>query len=198
MMRRKNTSRRVHALSSDSIRSDEIAATDIALSRGLSRDGVSDMRRIGALIWGNSASPRRFLAPLATAVLTRRDGKINCRICAGQDAVTAAMQDARIRTNRNSLPPSGVTNHGDQIRASDRTARRAAAANRPFRRTRSISRFARAATARRNGRGGWCGKTSLTADDLIWPLFVVDGHNERGARRLDARRRPAQRRSGGA
>jgi putative sterol carrier protein len=45
MMRRKNTSRRVHALSSDSIRSDEIAATDMALSREGSRDGVSDMRR---------------------------------------------------------------------------------------------------------------------------------------------------------
>src|SRR3981189_1915322 len=44
MMRRKNTSRRVQALSSDSIPSDEIAATDIALSRGWSRDGVSDMR----------------------------------------------------------------------------------------------------------------------------------------------------------
>src|SRR4051812_26182377 len=44
MMRRKNTSRRVHAFSSDSIRSDEIAATDIARSRGWSRDGVSDMR----------------------------------------------------------------------------------------------------------------------------------------------------------
>src|SRR5258707_10750296 len=46
MMRRKNTSRRVHALSSDSIRSDEIAATDMALSRDWSRDGVSDMRII--------------------------------------------------------------------------------------------------------------------------------------------------------
>src|SRR5712691_4566121 len=45
MMRRKNTSRRVHALSSDSIRSDEIAATDMALSRDWSRDGVSDMAK---------------------------------------------------------------------------------------------------------------------------------------------------------
>src|SRR5258706_2702001 len=46
MMRRKNTSRRVHALSSVSIRSDEIAATDMALSRDWSRVGVSDMRII--------------------------------------------------------------------------------------------------------------------------------------------------------
>src|SRR5712671_6631677 len=45
MMRRKNTSRRVQALSSDSIRSDEIAATEMALSRDWSRDGVSDMAK---------------------------------------------------------------------------------------------------------------------------------------------------------
>src|SRR6476619_2225774 len=45
MMRRKNTRRRVQALSSDSIRSDEIAATEMALSRDGSRDGVSDMAR---------------------------------------------------------------------------------------------------------------------------------------------------------
>jgi hypothetical protein len=44
MMRRKKTSRRVHALSSVSVRSDEIAATDMALSRDGSRDGASDMR----------------------------------------------------------------------------------------------------------------------------------------------------------
>ena len=35
MMRRNSTSRRVQALSSGSIRSDDIAATDIALSLGL-------------------------------------------------------------------------------------------------------------------------------------------------------------------
>src|SRR5712671_29692 len=45
MMRRKNTRRRVQALSSDSIRSDEIAATEMALSRDWSRDGVSDMAK---------------------------------------------------------------------------------------------------------------------------------------------------------
>src|SRR5450756_2473557 len=43
MMRRNSTSRRVHTLSSDSIRSDEIAATDMALSRDGSRDWVSDI-----------------------------------------------------------------------------------------------------------------------------------------------------------
>ena len=44
MMRRNSTSRRVQTLSSDSGRSDEIAATDMALSLALSRDGVPDMR----------------------------------------------------------------------------------------------------------------------------------------------------------
>src|ERR1700724_2014731 len=43
MMRRKNTSRRVQTFSSVSIRSDEIAATDMALSRDGSRDCVSVM-----------------------------------------------------------------------------------------------------------------------------------------------------------
>jgi hypothetical protein len=47
MMRRNSTSRRVQALSSGSIRSDDIAATDIALSLALSRPWsraeVSDM-----------------------------------------------------------------------------------------------------------------------------------------------------------
>src|SRR5437879_821384 len=43
MMRRNRTSRRVHALSSGSIRSDEIAATDMALSRDWSRAEVSDI-----------------------------------------------------------------------------------------------------------------------------------------------------------
>src|SRR3954447_2589293 len=44
MMRRNSTSRRVQTFSSDSIRSDDIAATEMAWSRDASRDGVSDMR----------------------------------------------------------------------------------------------------------------------------------------------------------
>src|SRR4051812_30124237 len=45
MMRRNSTSRLVQTLSPDSTRPDEIAATDMALSRGVwSRDDVSDMR----------------------------------------------------------------------------------------------------------------------------------------------------------
>src|ERR1700694_6311882 len=44
MTRRNSTSRRVQTLSSDSIRSDEIPATDMALSRDGSREGVSDIR----------------------------------------------------------------------------------------------------------------------------------------------------------
>jgi hypothetical protein len=42
MMRRKNTSRLVQTFSSVSILSDEIAATDMALSRDWSREPISD------------------------------------------------------------------------------------------------------------------------------------------------------------
>src|SRR6201999_2117146 len=48
MMRRNSTSRRVQALSSVSIRSDEIAATEMAsleVSRDGSREGGADMRK---------------------------------------------------------------------------------------------------------------------------------------------------------
>ena len=56
---------------------------------------------------------------------------------------------------------------------------------------------ARAATGRPSGRGAWCARTLLTTDDLIWPLFLVDG--DKGASRcLDAWRRAAVDRSGGA
>ena len=55
---------------------------------------------------------------------------------------------------------------------------------------------------RRNRKAEWARRlvreNVLTADDLIWPLFVVDGHNKRTPHRLDARRRAPQRRSGGA
>ena len=55
---------------------------------------------------------------------------------------------------------------------------------------------------RRNRKAEWARRlvreNVLTTDDLIWPLFVVDGHNTAHRRRLDAGRRPAQRRSGGA
>jgi hypothetical protein len=60
-------------LSSDSVRSDEIAATDMALSRDGSRDGVSDMR-IGTRLPPECRHDE---------VMTRRPGKINWR-CAGR------------------------------------------------------------------------------------------------------------------
>ena len=54
---------------------------------------------------------------------------------------------------------------------------------------------------RRNRKAEWARRmvreNVLTTDDLIWPLFVVDGHNPR-SRSLDARRRPRHRRPGGA
>ena len=33
--------------------------------------------------------------------------------------------------------------------------------------------------ARRSGRAPWCAKRSLSPADLVWPLFVIEGHNER-------------------
>ena len=55
---------------------------------------------------------------------------------------------------------------------------------------------------RRNRKAEWARRmvreNVLTTDDLIWPLFVVDGHNTRTRGRLDARRRPPHRRPGGA
>ncbi len=55
---------------------------------------------------------------------------------------------------------------------------------------------------RRNRKAEWARRlvreNVLTTDDLIWPLFVVDGHNTRTPVSLDARRRPPHRRPGGA
>jgi len=36
-----------------------------------------------------------------------------------------------------------------------------------------------AATGAANGRDGWCKENVLTTNDLIWPLFVMDGDNAR-------------------
>ena len=44
-----------------------------------------------------------------------------------------------------------------------------------------------AATGATTGRAAWCARTQLTTDDLIWPLFVMDGDNKRAADRLHAR-----------
>src|SRR6266581_4552511 len=128
MMRRNSTRRRVHALPSGSIRSEEIAATDIALSLALSlvsrdwsRAEVSDMRigahRPGICPHGGSLGP---------------PGRQN-QLLLGQIkvAVTGPAQGARTRPGPKQASAGRVLSHGDQIRASDRNARRAAAANRP-------------------------------------------------------------------
>ena len=55
---------------------------------------------------------------------------------------------------------------------------------------------------RRNRRTDWARRmvreTPLTTDDLIWPLFIMDGDKARAPVRLDARRRAAVGRRGGA
>src|SRR5260370_41956022 len=86
MMRRNSTSRLVHTLSPDSTRPCEIAATDMALSRGVwSRDGVSDMQaaaRAQGVVHDTSHDP------LARQNQSRLRG---CR-----DAVTRPRQGARV------------------------------------------------------------------------------------------------------
>ena len=55
---------------------------------------------------------------------------------------------------------------------------------------------------RRNRRTDWSRRlvreTTLTVDDLIWPIFLIDGESAARAGRLDARRRAALGRRGGA
>ena len=55
---------------------------------------------------------------------------------------------------------------------------------------------------RRNRKAEWARRLIreqvLTTDDLIWPLFLIEGEKARTSGRGDAGRRPAQRRPGGA
>ena len=55
---------------------------------------------------------------------------------------------------------------------------------------------------RRNRRTDWARRlvreNVVTADDLIWPLFLIEGEKQRVPRALDARRRAAVGRRGGA
>ena len=49
----------------------------------------------------------------------------------------------------------------------------------PAPRPASISRTARAATARPNGRAASSAENMLTTSDLIWPMFLIDGAQAR-------------------
>src|SRR3981189_3024853 len=89
MMRKNSTSRLVHTLSPDSTRPCEIAATDMALSRGVwSRDGASDM--------GVAVKPihARFIGPL-------RQQNHLCR--AGTGVVTKSRGGVRLGMVKSSL-----------------------------------------------------------------------------------------------
>src|SRR5580765_141747 len=93
MMRRKNTSRRVHALSSGSMRSDEIAATDMALSRDWSRAEVSDIANRRS--WAGKVALRCSLGP------PEPQNQLLLRQIKG--AVTRHLQGVRIGTDQISL-----------------------------------------------------------------------------------------------
>src|SRR6185437_7972684 len=113
MMRRKRTSRRVQTLSPDSLRSDDIASTDIAWS--LEESCLFDIR--GGLVT-NHANLR--------SLLTSRSNKIN-----------RTLRRANAILRRPAAQASGHllerTPNGDQIRASDRNARHAATRDHPLR-----------------------------------------------------------------
>ena len=68
--------------------------------------------------------------------------------------------------------------------------------------TLSAPRLDLAIRPRRNRKAEWARRmvreNVLTTDDLIWPLFVSDGHNKRTAVASMPGRRAAQRRPGGA
>src|ERR1700724_3740713 len=171
MMRRKNTSRRVQALSSDSIRSDEIAATDMALSRAGSRVGVSDMR-IDAHMPGGyprrgshdpPAGQNQLLLRQLTAAVTD----------AGQSASIGTWQ---IRPAASRSDNQMAIKFGRPIELRDAPRREPALA---------AHYLDLAVRPRRNRKAEWARRlvreNVLTTDDLIWPLFVVDGHDKRSA-----------------
>ena len=113
-------------------------------------------------------------------------------------AVTKAVRGGRVGTVQNPvccLPE--CSSHGDQIRASDRNARRPAARDRP---RRPFPRPRGSAAPQSQGRMGAPAGARKRPDHGRPDLAAVRGRWPQQARRrrLDARRRPAQRRSGGA
>src|SRR5579872_3237015 len=171
MMRRKNTSRRVQALSSDSIRSDEIAATVIALSRDGSRDGISDMP---TALHGDGHGEDSW--PLGAA---KSIGLMRFRhLRQVKAAVTKAMQGGRMKAKGETAAFRRDTHmaikFGRPIEMRDAPPREAALAS---------SALDLKIRPRRNRKAEWARRlvreNVLTSDDLIWPLFLVDGHNKR-------------------
>src|SRR3984885_14631071 len=101
MMRRNSTSRLVHTLSPDSTRPCEIAATDMALSRGVwSRDGVSDMPA--------AAHARGGVHDTSHDPLARQN---QSRLQWIKHAVTSPRQGARVGRSKNPVRLRGVRNN---------------------------------------------------------------------------------------
>src|SRR5450755_3971521 len=188
MMRRNSTSRRVHTFSSVSTRSDEIAATDMAASRGWSRDAASDIG-VGAL-----DRERAFIAHSWPLGAPKSIGPLRCfatisrfsHTCVRflrqvKAAVTEAIQSARTGTIPflHLSPPFRRDHHmaikfGRPIELRDAPRQKTALA------APTLDLVVR---PRRNRKAEWARRmvreNVLTTDDLIWPLFVVDGHNKR-------------------
>src|SRR5258708_36541975 len=187
MMRRKNTSRRVHALSSVSIRADEIAATDMAVSRGWEGGGVSDMRIIVhdrertffAETHGPSARQNQS-SPEMVRKLPKLCGRSRLReVSPAKAAVTQAIQGVKIGTGPIRSAGFRRYNHmaikfGRPIEMRD-APRRDVLLPRP-----GLDLVGR---PRRNRKAEWARRlvpeNVLTTDDLIGPLFPVDRHTKR-------------------
>src|SRR5262245_1819286 len=168
--RRNNTSRRVHAFSSGSIRSDESAAA-VRASRDGSRVEVSDI-----LLSALAGSGFREESPPEAQSWPGQTAK-SMRLGADQAAVTPPPQAARIGPNPN-CPPfeefSMAIKFGRPIEMRDAPRRQA---------TLSAPSLDLTVRPRRNRKSEWARRmvreNVLTTDDLIWPMFVVDGNNAR-------------------
>src|SRR3984885_13582040 len=190
MSRKKKTSRRVQTLSPDSMRSDDIASTDIAWSLELSRVEESDIDGGAGRFQTNEVLGRRFgIGGFPGAVMAPRHGKINW-VCGNrmggecQIHSTRTTQSAKYADNQ----PAGAwtcvlgrhhqmaIKFGRPIEKPD-TPRRDAALSAPG--------LDLAIRPRRNRKAEWARRmvreNVLTTNDLIWPLFVSEGHNKRSA-----------------
>src|SRR5450631_59199 len=188
MMRRNSTSRRGHTFSSVSTRSDEIAATDMAASRGWSRDAASDIG-VGALdrerafiahSWPLGAA--KSIGPLRCfATISRFSHTCERFLRQVKAAVTEAIQSARTGTIPFlHLSPPFRRDHHMAIKFGRPIELRHAPRQKTALAAPTLDLVVR---PRRNRKAEWARRlvreNVLTADDLIWPLFVIDGDNKR-------------------
>src|ERR1700722_2087554 len=104
-----------------------------------------------------------------------RRGKINRRLRQVKAAVTGALQGARVGFCRRRDDKMAIK-FGRPIEMRDAPRQQLAVSAPPLELSVRPRRNRKAEWARRMVR-----ENVLTTDDLIWPLFVADGHNKRTA-----------------